>query len=198
MRHWQAAISLMALLPAAETHAQFVADMSPERVREALAWGLRAPETELDQYQLRTDRSWLVNFDTPFLRVAQLSRAMKIQNAPASEADVSPKVAGPEVHVYAHARMDTGGGPLPNIDYVVILHPRPGAELETILPSSVQSFVRRVPTDADFMGSTRIARSLKAVFPLRALAAGNSVRITFEGGTAQTILITPELLARVR
>ncbi len=198
MRHWPAAIALMALLPAAPTHAQLVGDMSPDRVREALAWGLRAPETELDQYELRTDRTWLVNFDTPFLRVAQLSRAMKIQNSPASEADVSPKVAGPEVHVYAHARMDTGRGPVPNIDYVVILHPRPGAPSETILPSSVQSFVRRVPTDADFMGSTRIARSVKAVFPLRALAAGNTVRLTFEGGTAQTFSITPELLARVR
>ncbi len=199
MRAWRAAIFLLtALLPAAPARAQLVAEMSSDRVREALAWGLRAPESELDQYELRTDRSWLVNFDTPFLRVAQLSRAMKIQNSPASEADVSPKVAAPEMHVYAHARMDTGGRPLPNIDYVVILRPRAGAAAETILPSSVQSFVRRVPTDAEFTGSTRIARSVKAVFPLRALAVGNTLRLTFEGGAAETVAITPELLVRVR
>ena len=75
---------------------------------------------------------------------------------------------------------------------------RAGAASETILPSSVQSFVRRVPTDADFTGSTRVARSVKAVFPLRALAVGNTVRLTFEGGAVQTFPITPDLLARVR
>jgi hypothetical protein len=57
--------------------------------------------------------------------------------------------------------------------------------------------VRRVPIDAD-AGPTRIARSVKAVFPLGALAAGNEVRLTFENGTFQTVAITPEALARVR
>src|SRR5260370_40418516 len=65
VRHWPAAIALMALLPAAPTHAQLVGDMSPDRVRAALAWGLRAPETELDPCARRTDRTWRVHVDTP-------------------------------------------------------------------------------------------------------------------------------------
>lgn len=197
MRAWQATIILAALFPAATTRAQCATAMTPDRVHEALEWGVRAPETDLEQYPLRTERTWLVNFDTPFLRVAQFSRAMKIQNTPATESDVSPRLAGQELHVYAHARVGAAGGPLPNIDYVVILRPNPGAASETILPTSVQSFVRRVPIDAD-TGPTRIARSVKAVFPLGALAAGNEVRLTFENGTFQTVTITAEALTRVR
>jgi hypothetical protein len=197
VRAWQASILLTALFPTATTRAQCANELTPDRLHEALAWGLNAPETDLEQYPLRTERTWLINFDTPFLRVAQFSRAMKIQNTPATESDVSPKLAGQEVHVYAHARVASVGGPLPNIDYVVILRPHPGGASETILPTSVQSFVRRVPVDAD-SGPTRIARSVKAVFPLKALAVGNEVRLTFENGTFQTATITPEALTRVR
>src|SRR5207344_606330 len=65
--------------------------LSPERTREAIQWGLAAPETELAQYELKTERTWLINFDTPFLRVAQLARAMKIQNTPLTADDLSAR-----------------------------------------------------------------------------------------------------------
>jgi hypothetical protein len=175
--------------------------MTAERIREAIAWGESAPEKELEQYNMKTERTWLVNFDTPFLRVAQLARAMKIQNQPITEADVPPKAAAEELHVYAHARIDTssdGPASLPNLEYIIITKPNVDAPSETILPLSVQSFVRRVPTDDNFWGPTRIARSVKAVFPLRALAVGNEVRVTFEGGVVRSIRIPPEVLARVR
>lgn len=197
MRGRQATMVLAALFLTATTSTQGATAITPDRLHEALEWGLSAPETELEQYPLCTERTWLINFDTPFLRVAQFSRAMKIQNTPATDSDVSPKLAGEELHVYAHARVGATGGPLPNIDYVVILRARPGGVAETVLPTSVQSFVRRVPIDAD-SGRTRIARSVKAVFPLGALVAGNEVRLTFENGTFQTVAITPETLARVR
>jgi hypothetical protein len=194
----RAMLVLGTLIPAALVCAQPIADMGPQRIREAIEWGLSAPEADLEQYPMRTDRTWLVNFDTPFLRVAQFSRAMKIQNMPISEADVSPKLAGGELHLFAHARVDGAeGGVLPNIDYAVIVHPRRGETPETIFPTALQSFLRRVPSDAD-SGPTRIARSIKAAFPLRALAAGNEVRLTFEGGGIQTITITSDVVARVR
>ena len=75
--------SVLAALFPRPWHAQASTDDEPDRLHEALEWGLTAPETDLEQYPLRTDRTWLVNFDTPFLRVAQFSRAMKIQNTPA-------------------------------------------------------------------------------------------------------------------
>lgn len=198
MQAWQAMLVLGTQIPAALVYAQPIGDMCPQRIREAIEWGVSAPESDLEEYPMRTDRTWLVNFDTPFLRVAQFSRAMKIQNMPISEADVSPKLAGGELHLFAHARVDAaGGGVLPNIDYAVIIRPRTGETPETIFPSAVQSFLRRVPAEAD-SGPTRIAKSIKASFPLRALAAGNEVRLTFEGGSTQTIAITPDVVARVR
>lgn len=173
--------------------------LSPDRVREAIQWGLMAPESDLAQYEIKTDRTWLVNFDTPFLRVAQLSRAMKIQNTPVSEADVSPKAVADEVHVYAHARPEGSGGrvSLPNIEYMFIVR-RLRDGTETIQPTSLQSFLRRVPMGEDWNGPARIARSVKAVFPLRALVAGNEVRLVFEGGEVQAVTITVDMLTRVR
>ena len=197
MQAWRAILVLGTQIPAALVCAQPVCEMGPQRIREAIEWGVSAPESDLEEYPMRTDRTWLVNFDTPFLRVAQFSRAMKIQNTPITEADVSPKLAGGELHLFAHARFDGVGSVLPNLDYAVIVRPRPGETPETILPTTTQSFLRRVPAEAD-SGPTRIAKSIKAFFPLRALAAGNEVRLTFEGGARETILITPEVVARVR
>jgi hypothetical protein len=39
---------------------------------------------------------------------------------------------------------------------------------------------------------------VKATFPLQALAAGNEVRILFEGGLIQNVRLEADLLARVR
>ncbi len=177
------------------------AEMTPERIRQAITWGETAPESELEPYTIRADRTWVVNFDTPFLRVARLARAMKIQNQPITEEDISPKVVAHEVHLYAHARLggaSASGRDLPNIEYVGIARPNPNGPSETIHPISSQSFVRRVPAEGDYSGPARIARSVKAVFPLSALAPGNEVRIVFEGGAIQTVTLGSDLLARLR
>jgi hypothetical protein len=177
------------------------AGLGPERVREAIQWGLTASESDLAQYEMKTDRTWLVNFDTPFLRVAQLARAMKIQNTPLAAEDLSPRTTADEVHVYAHARPEntTGRQSLPNIEHVLIVRVREdGGGTEPLSPVSVQSFVRRVPMGDDWSGPTRIARSVKAIFPLAALAPGNEVRLVFEGGETQSVRITAEMLGRVR
>jgi hypothetical protein len=195
------AIFFALTMPAATVAAPPVG-LSPERVREAIQWGLAAPEPELAQYEMKTDRTWLVNFDTPFLRVAQLARSMKVQNTPFTAEDVPPRTTADEVHVYAHARPEgaTQRGPsLPNIEHVLIVRTREdGAGTEPLSPLSVQSFVRRVPMGDDWSGPTRIARSVKAVFPLHVLAPGNDVRLVFESGETQTVRITAEMLSRVR
>ena len=78
--------------------------LTPSRVKEAFAWGLTAPEKELAQYELHSDVSWLVNFDTPWLRVAQFARATKIQGQNAGHEDVPAAVRAPDVQFYAHAK----------------------------------------------------------------------------------------------
>jgi hypothetical protein len=78
-----------------------------------------------------------------------------------------------------------------------IVHPLSEGS-ETIQPTSVQSFLRRVPMGEDWSGPTRISRSVKAIFPMRAFVAGNEVRLVFEGGEVQAVKITADVLNKVR
>ena len=175
--------------------------MSADRIREAIQWGQTAPDSELEQYDVHTERTWLVNFDTPFLRVAQFARAMKLQNRPLSDADVSPQLSDESVHLYVHARFDSGDPDvaLPNVDYVTITRPGQNSRpTEMVRPTSIRSFVRRVPVSDDYDGPARIAKSVKVVFPLSALVPDCQIRITFQGGGMQTVKIDEKSLARVR
>src|SRR5258708_31364814 len=102
---------------------------------------------------------------------------MKIQNQPISEADLSPKLLAGELHVYAHAKVDssaTGSLPLPNIEYIVIMRATPDGPAATILPLSVLSFIRRVPpTEPDLWGPPKTPNTAKATSPLKALPPAN-------------------------
>jgi hypothetical protein len=188
--------SVVAVLLAAAAAAQPAGLDGVDAVRRALRHGLEAPEAALAQYELKLERNWLVNFDTPFLRVAQYARSMKIQNVLVSDADVPPKLVTAEVHFYAHARYDAQG-PLPNIEYMIVTRQRGDGPAETVMPLSLQAFVRRVPHE-DGDGRTRVARSVRAAFPLHVLAPGYAVRLSFEGGTLESVPITEVALTRVR
>lgn len=192
----------LAACASAGVRADVVRGMSAERIREAITWGETAPEGALEQYDLHHGRSFVVNFDTPFLRVAQLARAMKTQNGSLEGADLSPKVTAEALNLYVHANYEPGAGGAdssPEVEYVTISRPGPGdAPALTVLPLAFQSYVRRVPTPADYEGPTRLARSVKAVFPLSALSPDAQVKIRFHGGSSQILKLDPAFLAHVR
>lgn len=187
---------------AVTARADVVRGLGAEKVREAIAWGETAPEAALGQYDLHQERSFVVNFDTPFLRVAQLARAMKIQNAPIDPADVSPKTTADTLTIYVHARFDPAAraeDSYPEVEYLSISRPGPSdAPAQIIPPTSFQTFLRRVPTSPDYDGPTRLAHSAKAVFPLSALTSEGQLKIRFHDGATQMIKLDPALLARVR
>ncbi len=193
---------VLAAFAAAGVRADVVRGMSAERIREAIAWGETAPEAALEQYDLHHERSFVVNFDTPFLRVAQLARAMKLQKGSLEGTDVSPKVTAEALNLYVHANYEPAAGGAdssPEVEYVTISRPGPGdAPAQVIQPLAIQSYVRRVPTPADYEGPTRLARSVKAVFPLSALSPDAQVKIRFHGGGIRALKLDPALLARVR
>ena len=182
--------------------ADVVHGMGAEKIREAIAWGESAPEAALDQYDLHQERSFVVNFDTPFLRVAQLARAMKIQNAPIDPGDVSPKTTADTLTIYVHARFDPAAraeDSFPEVEYLSISRPGPGdAPAQVIAPTSFQTYLRRVPTSPDYDGPARLSHSAKGVFPLSALTSEGQLKIRFHGGATQVIKLDPTLLARVR
>ena len=200
MRHFWSLVLVAALAPAG-AGADIVRSMNPERIREAIQWGLTASDAELGQFDAHTENTWLVNFDTPFLRVAQLAHTMKLQNLPVSDTDISPKLTDDAVHLYVHARLDLGEAKesLPNIEYVILTRPgRSDGPVVIVQPTSLQSFVRRVPVADDYDGPTRIAKSVKATFPLSAFGPDSQIRVTFQDGRVRTVKLDPQLFSHLR
>jgi hypothetical protein len=189
---------IVGLPGAVSARAEIVRGMNEEKIREAIAFGRNAA-TELEQYDLLRERAYLVNFDTPFLRVAQLARALQAQNSALLEDAVSPRVTAEVVNLYVHARWEANQTEAyPEVEQVVISRPRDGLPPQLVMPSSFQSYVRRVPVSADYDGPARLARSVKAVFPIDALTAGAELRIRFLGGATQVVRLAPEQLSGVR
>jgi hypothetical protein len=191
-----ASIALAFALGIGPASAQPVTEMGPARVEEAVKAGLRATSAELKQYELKTAANWTLNFDTPFLRIVQHVAALKKKGIEATAAEVPAAVTSPEIHVYAHARLpEDAKARVPDVDHVVVLRPRGGGTPERIQPLWAQGFIRQVPNE---LYATRIARSVKAVFPLSVLAAGNSICVTFVDGSQATVPIEASDLAQVR
>jgi hypothetical protein len=169
--------------------------LSVEQVREAIQWGASATDNALEQYVLRTEPTWTVNFDTPFLRVAQLSRAWKKQGRQIKDTDVPLGVIQPEVHVYALARQQPGVTErVKSLRHLTIR--TPGAN-DSVQPSSVRTNLSRARNRKDF-SPAKIARSVQAVFSVRDFAPGNELRVEFEDGTSERVAITRDLLAKAR
>ncbi len=172
--------------------------LPPEKIRAAIEWGRGASEDELKQYELKTSDTWSADFDTPFLRVAQLSASLARRGKVLAEDDVPDKFVGDEVHVYVHARLAEGApGSLPNFDYVMLARPTADGRSETVLPTAVDRFVRQVPTPG-YYGPARVAQSVRASFPSTALMAGAELRVVLRGGRVESVPIGAALLARVR
>jgi hypothetical protein len=182
--------ALLALAPARDL-------LAPERVREAIAWGRGASEADLKQYDLKTTAAWEANFDTAFLRIAQLAAAMRRSDKELGAADVPEKFAVDEVHVYVHVLASEAGSNLPDIDYMTLNKPAAGGRREPVLPRSFERFVRQVPRPG-VVGPARLARSVRATFPRSGLVSGVELRLVFSGGTTQAVVIDGETLARVR
>lgn len=170
----------------------------PDNVRAAIEWGRVASEAELAQYELKTAESWRVDFDTPFLRVAQLAGAMARRGEVLLESDVPERLLADEVHVYVHARQAQGSpGALPNFEYVMLTRRTEDGRTETVLPKALDRFVRQVPIPG-YYGPARVAQSVRASFPSDALVPGGELRVVLHGGGIETILIEPAALARAR
>jgi len=169
--------------------------LSSEQVREAIRWGSTAPDADLQQYVFKVAPTWTVNFDTPYLRVAQLARAWKKMNRQIQEGHIPPAVIEPVVHLYALALQQPGVTEnLKSLRHVTIRTP---GGYDSVQPISVRTNLNRARKPKDF-SPAKIAKSVEAVFSLRDFAAGNELRLEFEGGDTERLAITRELLATAR
>ncbi len=172
--------------------------LAPEKVRAALEWGRSASDDDLKQYELKTAETWSADFDTPFLRVAQLSAAVARRGKVLTPEDVPERSLDEEWHLYLHARQADGTPTsLPNFEYVMLLRPVGEGRSETVLPTSIDRFVRQVPIPG-YYGPARVAQSVRASFPAGSLVAGGELRVVLHGGRVESIPIDAALLTRVK
>jgi hypothetical protein len=175
-----------------------ILEMTPQRVSEAIDYGRNGSEALLAQYPLHSEESWHANFDTPFLRIAQLSAALRRAEKPMAASDVPSGYATGQVHVYVHAK-DTGARAPRSVARVSLVEPGREGHVENVIPPVYSSsYVRRVPLPEASASPARIARSVKAVFPIRLFVPGNKVRITFDDGASETVALDAKLFAGVR
>jgi hypothetical protein len=148
--------------------------LDPERIREAIAFGEKALGSELTQYELERDHGYVINCDTPFLRVAQLAQAMKASDTSLDDERVSPRLASEVIHLYVHRQPEVVDGPRSQVQSVS-------------LEGTVLS-----------LQAVRASRSVKAVIPMSALAPDTWLTIRFEDGTKRRVRINEEWLSNLR
>jgi hypothetical protein len=175
-----------------------VLEMTPERVREAIDFGRTSGEKKLAQYPLHDEDTWHANFDTPFLRIAQLAAALRRAEKPVGEEEIPPEFSTAQVHVYVHAK-DSGGRTPRGVNRVSLVEPGQEGHVDNVIPPvASSSYVRRVPAPEASVAPARIARSVKAVFPIRQFVPGNKLRVVFDDGGVETIPIEASFFSGVR
>jgi hypothetical protein len=191
-----AAVAVTFLSAAAVLEAAPALRLSATEVEDAIRWGRRASARDVEQYVLKTAPTWTVNFDTPYLRVAQMAHAWKGRERELTLADVPAGLLDAEVHVYALALQQPGvHEKVRNILHVSLRRPGPS---ETIQPVSIRSSVNRARARGDFGAPAGLARSVEAAFNRRDFVAGHVVRVDFQDGGSELVEITGALLARAR
>jgi len=169
----------------------------PERVKAAIEFGRRANDEQLQQYRLADTEGWEVNFDTPFLRVAQLAAALRKEGKPLLPDQVPERLVRDEVNVYVHARYRQGVA-VPNVDHVSVVRPAADGRTEQVPARALDRFVRQVPRGPGYFGPARVAGSVRAAFPAAAFVPGAQLRILFADRSVQTVTLDAAKLAKVR
>ncbi len=171
--------------------------LSPERVKAAIEFGRGAPDEQLRQYRLADSEAWEVNFDTPFLRVAQLAAALRKEGKPLLLEEVPDRLVRDEVNVYVHARYGEGSA-VPNVEFVSVMRPGADGRPELVPSRSVDRYVRQVPREPGYYGPARVAGSVRAAFPASAFVPGAQLRILFADRSVQIVTLDVARLANVR
>jgi hypothetical protein len=164
---------------AAAAHAQIVRDMSPERIREAIALGTKAKDLGGYRIQEKARWSWppLIGFyTTPFLRVALAANAAKKQYKTFTEADVTPDMVKPEILVYAPSHAAQGAD-IASVETIVVL-PRNGKDPgQAVHPTEVKDASEAYKNLLGFSGE---GKGLVATFPLDAWREDFEVHVVFD------------------
>ena len=176
-------LACVALLAAGLIEAQVVTEMTPERIREAIA-----DTNTKGCYPLKSSGKWLHGedsgcFSTPYSRVAQAARSAREKYQTFKEADATPEMLAPVVEIVAFSPssfiMGRGRvGPPLDLEAVVVMPRKSKDRAAAILPT--------VQTDVDqayqnLLGARFEAKAIRASFPLTVLSEENEIRFVYAG-----------------
>ena len=170
---WVLVLALM--IPAAMTgQAQIITDMSPERIREAIAFG--TSERDLGWYRIQEKARWswpplIAKYTTPYLRVALAASEAKKRYKIFTADKVTPDMLAPVIIVRAWSR-DAVDGSVANVLTIVLLPHNSKEATEAIHATEIQ--------DASQFGFTEKGKGLLAVFPLESWREDRDLRVVFD------------------
>jgi hypothetical protein len=188
-------VALLLVLLAVPARAEIVRNMTPERVREALAWG--AAQKEIPAYPLKSGiygraQRWAV-VSTPFSRVAEVGHKAKREYATVDETVISADLLEPYVDILVGPRVIQPYTNRParviGVSKVVITGRNGTSPLQPLEQAPlVQSY-------GNLFGAEWIANAVSARFPLDVVRADTEVHVVYEDGDDVTFRFD---LSRVR
>ncbi len=163
--------TLVVLLIARTAHAQLVVEMTPAKIKEALA------DTKgTGCYEIQKGYGQRGCFSTPYSRVVEQKAYRTKRYQPFTETDVTPELIAPgQVHVYAYPSLYQGIHSV--VAVVVGPHKGKGAE-GVIQPLKLEEISTEYK---NLLGATYEKQGMRAVFPLSVLNEQNEFRIVYEG-----------------
>ena len=170
---WVLVLALM--IPAAMTgQAQIITDMSPERIRQAIAFG--TSERDLGWYRIQEKARWswpplIATYTTPYLRVALAANEAKKRYKIFTAAEVTPDMLAPVIVVRAWSRYSVDRE-VANVLMIVLLPHDSKDAAEAIHATEMQ--------DASQFGFTEKGKGLLAVFPLESWREDKDLRVVFD------------------
>jgi hypothetical protein len=175
----QVVVACAVALSAVRSDAQVVTEMTPERIREAIA-----DDRVEGCYPLKSSgamgglKFFHGCFTTPYSRVAQAAQDAKKKYAAFTEADVTPEMLAPGVEVLALPQQRLFGTGMVNVEAVVMMPVKSKDRAAAILSSESVAMDSRYQ---NLLGATFDAKGIVARFPLSVLTEGNAVRFVYDG-----------------
>lgn len=179
MRLLLPALAIVGFVPPAA--AQIVTEMTPERIRDAIAFG---ESGKAKPYQVGS-LAVPANFTTPFLRVALAAASAKEKYKKLTEEEVNDNLVLPGVlRLYATAIPPSKYGSATSVRTVVIMPPGEKDRDKAIHPDTAEPVARQW---SNRLGATDEAEALWASFPLSVLRDGAELRIVYSNGNERKV-----------
>jgi hypothetical protein len=159
--------------------AQIIRDMTPERIREAIALGTKSKDLRWYSVQEKARFTWpplIAVYTTPFLRVALAANAATKQYKTFTEADVTPDMIKPEILVYAESHT-VQGADIANVETIVLLPHNSKDANQAVHPTEMKDVSQEYKNLLGFSGE---GKGLVAIFPIDAWNENNDLRVVFD------------------